>query len=492
MNGFMKNKESNNLESPSIKKNYIFNLFSQFLTFSIPLITNPYISRIFGANKIGVFSYTTANVTYFILFGMLGISGYGQREVAICRDNKEKTSKIFCELQIIHLITFFITSVGFVIMAFHSKNYMMYYLVQLISIIASFLDINWFYQAYERFEIIAIRNCIIKLLQMVATFIFIHTKNDLMIYIVINCMGTLLSNISLWIKIHKYIDFIPINNLNLKRHIKDILIFFIPTIAASVYSILDKSIINWITHDTAENGYYEQANKILTIANIFVQSLSNVSAPRMSNLFYRHNNDFKLKFNRALQFMLLISIPTAFGVSAIAERFVPFFFGDGFEKVISILYIFMPMVIVLGFSVYLDGMYLVPSGRRAESAKAVCIGSAINLVLNIILVYFWKSIGAAIATLITECIVSVLMIWMSKKMIDWHMIFSMGSKYIILSLIMFLCVHSCGYFIKNDFLCIIIQITIGVMLYGGALLLIKDQLIYELLNYINCKIKRIK
>lgn len=279
MNGFVKNKENSPVEMPSIKKNYIFNIFSQFVTFAIPLITNPYVSRIFGASGIGISSYTAANVTYFTLFGMLGISGYGQREIAICRDDKKKASKIFCELQIIHFITFLFTSIAFIIMAVSSKKYRIYYLVQFISIIASFLDINWFYQAYEKFQFIAIRNCVIKLLQMIAIFTFIHGANDLTIYIFITSMGTLLSNISLWVGIRKFVNLVPISSLNLNKHLKDILIFFIPTIAASVYSILDKSVLNWITHDTAENGYYEQANKILIIANVFVQSLSNVSAP---------------------------------------------------------------------------------------------------------------------------------------------------------------------------------------------------------------------
>lgn len=489
MNGFVKNKENSPVEMPSIKKNYIFNIFSQFVTFAIPLITNPYVSRIFGASGIGISSYTAANVTYFTLFGMLGISGYGQREIAICRDDKKKASKIFCELQIIHFITFLFTSIAFIIMAVSSKKYRIYYLVQFISIIASFLDINWFYQAYEKFQFIAIRNCVIKLLQMIAIFTFIHGANDLTIYIFITSMGTLLSNISLWVGIRKFVNLVPISSLNLNKHLKDILIFFIPTIAASVYSILDKSVLNWITHDTAENGYYEQANKILIIANVFVQSLSNVSAPRMSNLFSNKNLEhFKLKLNKALQFMLLISIPTAFGVSAIAKRFVPFFFGISFNKVVYILYIFMPMVVILGFSVYLDGMYLVPSGRRAESALAVCIGSVTNLVLNIILVYLWQSIGAAIATLITECIVAGLMIYMSRKMINWHMIFSVGSKYILISFIMFFCVHMCGYFIDSNFICIIIQIIIGVMFYGCTLLLMRDQLICDLLNSFKRKI----
>ena len=479
------------MNQPSVKKNYIFNVVSQFVTFIIPMVTNPYVSRIFGADGIGISSYTAANVTYFTLFGMLGISGYGQREIAICREDRKKTSKVFWELQLIHLATFLITGIAYLFMALNSSSYRIYYFVQYFSIIASFLDINWLFQAYERFRFIAIRNCIIKLLSMATIFLLIHDSEDLAIYIGITSIGTLLSNISLWVGISQYIDFVPLKTLKLRRHLKEIFIFFIPTIAASVYSILDKSILNWITRDNAENGYYEQANKILIIANVFVQSLSNVAAPRMSNIFSKNNmEEFCAKLNRALMFMLLISLPTAFGISAIANKFVPFFFGTGFGKVTYILYIFMPMVVVLGFSVYLDGMYLVPSGRRAESARAVCIGSAFNLLFNIILVYYFQSIGAAVATLLTECLVSSMMIWMSRNMIDWKAMGRFGWRYVFASAVMFCIVHLCGYFIQNNFLCLTVQVCIGIAVYCGILLLMKDELILSLCNLILKKVKK--
>lgn len=57
----------------SITKNYIYNLSYEILALILPLITTPYISRILGAENIGIYSYTTSITTYFILFGSLGI-----------------------------------------------------------------------------------------------------------------------------------------------------------------------------------------------------------------------------------------------------------------------------------------------------------------------------------------------------------------------------------------------------------------------------------
>ena len=79
----------------SITKNYIYNLFYQILIIIVPLITTPYLSRVLGAENIGIYSYTLSITTYFILLGSLGVSTYGQREIAYVRDDKKLTTKIY-------------------------------------------------------------------------------------------------------------------------------------------------------------------------------------------------------------------------------------------------------------------------------------------------------------------------------------------------------------------------------------------------------------
>ena len=79
----------------SITRNYIYNMVYQVLILILPFITTPYLSRVLGAEGIGIYSYTYAIVTYFILFGSLGIALYGQREIAYAQENKTLRKKIF-------------------------------------------------------------------------------------------------------------------------------------------------------------------------------------------------------------------------------------------------------------------------------------------------------------------------------------------------------------------------------------------------------------
>lgn len=481
------------MKQPNLKTNWLFNLINKTISYMAPLVVAPYVSRIFGADGIGINSYITANVTYFTLFCMLGIGGYGRRIIAMHRNDKKETSKLFWELLVLHGVTSFVILILYIILIINSERYRLYYFINIITIFASVIDFNWFFEAYECFRFISVRNCIIKVLFIISTFGLIHNKDDLPLYIGINALSIFIANFSILFSIKKYVNAIPIKDLHFARHLKEVLVYFVPTIAASIYSILDKSVINWITRSEAENGYYEQAYKILMVINTFVHSLETVSAPRMSNLFANGTGkEFDERLNKSLKIMLMIAMPCAFGIAAVAPTLVPLFFGTGYEKVICILYIFMPLVVVLGFSVYVDGLYLVPSGQRGRSAVAVCIGAGLNLGLNVVLVIKWKSVGAAVATLVTEMVVTGIMLYLSKQVIKWGEILISMVRYGVAGGLMFIVVKGISLIPLSMFWELVVQVASGVCLYVIFLIILQDEFAKEAVKYLKKAKARLK
>ena len=111
------------MEKTSIKKNYLYNLVYQIIILILPIITTPYISRALGATNIGIYSYTVSIVTYFTLFGSLGVSLYGQREIAYVRDNTSKRKKTFIEIILFRFITLTISMIIFYFSFARSNEY---------------------------------------------------------------------------------------------------------------------------------------------------------------------------------------------------------------------------------------------------------------------------------------------------------------------------------------------------------------------------------
>ena len=98
----------------SVAKNYIYNLCYQILIVVLPIITTPYISRVLGAENIGIYSYTYSIVSYFILFGSLGVALYGKREIAYVQQDVKERSKVFWEILLFRMITIFIATIAYV------------------------------------------------------------------------------------------------------------------------------------------------------------------------------------------------------------------------------------------------------------------------------------------------------------------------------------------------------------------------------------------
>ena len=70
----------------SIKKNFSYNLVYQVLNLVILLVTSPYIARVLGPDKSGIYSYTYSVANFFLLAAMLGVNNYGNRSIALIRN----------------------------------------------------------------------------------------------------------------------------------------------------------------------------------------------------------------------------------------------------------------------------------------------------------------------------------------------------------------------------------------------------------------------
>ena len=127
-------------------KNFLFNVGYQILMYAFPLITSAYLSRVLGAEKIGIYSYVNSIVTIFGLFGLLGISNYGNREVAKVKDNRSELSSVFSSIYslqiILSLSVFFIYTFLILVVPFSYKNIFVLNVFQLLSVV---LDVSWLF-----------------------------------------------------------------------------------------------------------------------------------------------------------------------------------------------------------------------------------------------------------------------------------------------------------------------------------------------------------
>ena len=459
----------------SVKINYLYNMIYQVLLLIMPLITAPYVARVLGANGVGTAGYTISIVTYFILFGSLGISVYGQREIAYYQNKEKEKSKIFFELLALKLIAMTIAMFLFWLFFARIGEYAIYYKILIIEMVANVFDITWFYQGIERFKKTALRNGIVKVLCVIAIFVFVKQSSDITKYLYIHCFNTFLSNISLWINVKKYL-IVP-DSLNIFRHLKKTLILFIPQIAINIYTVLDKTMIGAILDNMTQVGYYEEIQKIIKISMIIVTSMGTAMLPRIANCFATNDHKrIKEYIYKAFSFALLLSIPMTLGMIAISHRFVPSFFGDAFAPAAPLLAIMGVITILISLSNVIGIQYLLPTKKEKYYTISVITGAVINFILNYILIQKYQAIGAAIATVIAEFMVTAVQFYFVRKEFKFIEVLKLSTKYFMAGFVMFIVVSflvNTNIFIRS--VTVVLSSGIGALVYIGMLFLLKDE-----------------
>lgn len=360
----------------SIARNYLYNLTYQILILILPLITTPYLSRVLGAEGIGIYSYTYTIVTYFVLFGSLGVALYGQREIAYAQENNEQRKKVFLELVIFRFITIAIAVCIYYYFFIRTGAYSVYYKILLFELVAGAFDISWFFQGLEDFKKTVTRNVLVRIVSVALIFIMVKTQKDLITYMYIYSLADLLGNLSLWIYLPKYFRGIKIKNINIWKQVPSIVLLFIPQITNKLYNMLDTTMLGVLIENKAETGYYEQSQKVIRVLLTIVTSLGVVMIPRMANMFA---NGEKEKINyymkKSFSFVFLLSFPMIFGIISISEAFVPIFFGAGYDKAVTLISIISPIILLMGIANVIGTQYLLPTKRQKEYTISVAARS---------------------------------------------------------------------------------------------------------------------
>lgn len=483
------------IKKTSAKVNYIYNISYQLFAIIVPLITTPYISRVLGADGVGVYSYTYSIVNYFLIFAALGTAVYGTKRIGMFQDNIEKRSQEFWHIFILRVLLSIIMTIVYYIYVFTLAEDRFIAAIQGIYLLGNALDISWFFQGIEDFRKITIRNLVIKVINIVYVFSVVKTRDDLWKYILGLAVFTVLGSLVMWNNIRKYIVLRKIREAKPFKDFKQVLELFLPTISTQLFAIIDKTMIGLFAFDSTENGYYEQAYKIVTMSLIIITTLGTVLVPRMAKAFADKNMDnIKMYLKKSYKFVWLLGVPMLIGIVGIIDVFVPVFLGENFEKVKIVLPILSLLYIPMGMNYMTGRQYMIPTDQQEKYNKLLIIGGIVNVIVNFILIPKYFSIGAAIGSVSGElCILYLSSRYLKNtNQYTWKGFGKEIYKYLISGIIMFMVLILAKKVIKYNLLGLLLLIIIGVIVYLSMLILLKDDMIIEQINNLKNKFNNLK
>lgn len=463
-----------------MSKNYIYNTVYELLLILVPFITTPYVSRILGADMIGRVSFSQSIASYFVLFSAVGTSIYARRQIAIVRDDKYKLSADFWSIFFIRLIGVTISLLIYFIFTLGCLEHKLIYLCCSLDIISVLFDISWFFQGLEMYDKITKVNGIFKILGVVCIFIFVHNKTDVILYIIFLSGFSLLGNVFLWSLAKKHILWrIKFKDLRMKKHFLHSVKLLLPQVSIQVYTVLDKTMIGVITKSEVENGYYEQAQKICRAMLTLTTAPGLVIIPKVAYLWGNNMKDkVDVLIKRNFNLLFAMSFPIIAGVLILADRFVPIYFGKGYESVAFLMCVLVFLTFVAGVSSILGSQYLIPTQRENVYSCAVIISACVNVVLNLMLIGRYGSKGAVVASITSEIIGMLYQVIYLRKEINYKSLLKSFLKYLCLSIVMGIILEILQTIISDRGLKeFILLVAIGCGVYAIGLLVTKDPIL---------------
>ena len=229
-----------------------------------------------------------------------------------------------------------------------------------------------------------------------------------------NILGVLTQVLFLIIsmKAWKYLRFHTKNNVDVKEKMHK---YSFPLIANNlawwVNNASDRYMVTWIC-GVAENGIYSVAYKIPSILSILqsiFQQAWTLSAVRDFNS--KDRDTYFTRVYNMLNFILVIGCSGLIMFDKILARFL---YANDFYVAWRYVSVLLMAMIFSGMANFIGGIFQAV-GDTKIIMKSTLLAASVNIVLNAILIYFTGTIGAAIATMISNAINWGVRLYRSRK-----------------------------------------------------------------------------
>lgn len=455
----------------SVKKNFLYNSMYQILTMIIPLVATPYISRVLGPKGIGIYSYAYSIAYYFVIFVILGLNNYGNRTIAATKDNKLEMSKNFWNIYVTQFVLGIAAILVYILYSiFYSSNPKVSIILGLY-VLSSTFDVNWFFYGMEQFKLTVTRNTLIKLSSVAAIFIFVKSDKDVALYCFIMSLGFLLSQLIIWPFLIRQVVFVKPTWAEAKKHIKPNLMLFTTVIAVSLFKVMDKIMLGFMS-EYSQVGFYESSEKVINIPIAFITALGSVMLPRMTHKVAKGGNQDIRTIRISLIFAMFMASSLCFGIMGVADVFVPIFYGKGYDLCISLFMILLPSCIFLAFANVIRTQYLLPHKMDKAYIVSAFIGAGVNLLVNYLLIPRFAAIGAAIGTLIAEAAVCFYQCYKCRKQLPIGSFVVECLPMVLAGLIMFIILKAIKITALNDIALLSVKVVLGACIYFATLILL--------------------
>jgi len=398
----------------NIVKNGIWLYILQIFNTIIPLLTIPYITRVLGIANYGIFSSALNLIGYFQLIVEYGFNMLGIRKISMAKSKEEK-DKIYSTILTCKII---LTLFSFSIMIFVSliiKIPVAQFICMVILffiVLGSVFKQTWVFQGLQKMKYITLINVFTRTISVSSIFILVKSPNDLYLYAFLYSISFFLFDIisTFFVHLKFNIKFIRVSKLYIFSGFKEGWYLFLTSTMSKIFTSIGLTVLQF-TSNEIEVGVYSALQKIPNVLILMYIPVSQVLYPYISKNYGNSISKIIDKFRKIFILIVAFSIFISLIIVVFSKNLLNLVFGNDLVEYSNLI---IPLQLWMIFSIVnniLGTQILVASGHSREYSLSSIIGSISIIIISIPLGIILKMYGIAIATLIAEFILTIILLF---------------------------------------------------------------------------------
>lgn len=399
------------LSKRAVKNGMWLYILQVFNTIS-PLLTLPYITRVLGASDYGVFSIALNIIGYFQVVVEYGFGMSGSRKVALLED-KSKLEKVFTSIVSARTLLcagcFTLTYI-YVMLFGKTTEQNLCTLILFLSVLGLVLQQTWIFQGLQQMKYITIISVISRLISLACIFLFVKSKEDLYLYCIFYSISPIVSGVigTLFVIFKFNIHFIKICFSDIWEEIQDGWYVFTTSMSSKIFSAIGITFLGIFSSD-ATVGIYSAIQKIPIIMMLAWTPLNQVIYPISSKKMTDSYEIGKIFVYGLRKKLLPIFLLFGGGVAIVSKWIVLLLFGSEYAQYFYWIYPLLLWLVIGINNNFLGIQILLGGGYSKEYSTCFQIGVICTILFNVIFIYFWGGMGAALAPAASEIVLGILL-----------------------------------------------------------------------------------
>jgi O-antigen/teichoic acid export membrane protein len=459
----------------SVAKNTTYYTLALILQKILAFVYFSLIARFLGVEDTGKYTFALSFTTLFAIFIDLGLGPVLTREIAKAKNKSRQYLSNILALKIPLSVLTYLIVIGMIhILAYPEITRQLVYISGIIMFIDSFSLTFWsVMRGHQKLKYESMGVIGLQIITVTLGGIVLYLDLGLRPLILALLAGSIFNLVFAIYTVSRKLKISIIPHYEpevLKLLFKIGIPFALAGIFSRIYTSLDTVLLSTLSGDSAV-GWYSIPIKITLALQFLPMAFMAALFPAMSEYFVSSKKKLAHAFERAMQYLMIISLPMAAGIIVLARPMILKVYTAEYFNSIEPLQILMVSLFFL-FINFPVGYLLNACNKQVTNTINMGVTVLVSVVLNIILIPRFSYVGAAYASLISTIVYFVLGMYWVPKIVDYNkwLLFKNFLKILVSSLVMAFGI----YYALNEYLInFVYLIPAGVVIYFVVLWILR-------------------